>query len=189
MEKVREFLKSPKKIAILGLVGSILMLFSWCVYFSAYSILDKLYVIGLIIYFIIILVRMFAQKGNLKIANYTLIGLYIGQLLMVIPSIKYIFTVKGIIYVIVFIIVLLYYINILLRKKNFVNNRIFAITISLYTLIQVASVISAYNMFAIKYSPFAETVIYTINCIGYVLIIPYFYNYYNILKGENKNGK
>ena len=132
---------------------------------------------------------MFLQKGNLKIANYTLVGLYIGQLFMIIPNIKYIFTVKGIIYVISFIIILLYFINILLRKKNFVNNKIFVITIILYTLIQLVSVISSYNLFAIKYSPFIENTIYIINYIGYIFIIPYFYNYYNILKGENKNGK
>lgn len=189
MEKIKDFFKSPKKTAILGLIGSILMLLSWSVYFSPYSILDKLYVIGLIIYFVIILIRMFLQKGNLKVANYTLVGLYIGQLLMIIPNIKYIFIVKGIIYVISFITILLYFINILLRKKNFVNNKIFAITITLYTLIQLVSVISSYNLFAIKYSPFIENTIYIINYIGYLFIIPYFYNYYNILKGENKNGK
>ena len=40
-----------------------------------------LYVIGLIVYFIIILFRIVAQKGNLKIANYTLIITYLFQCL------------------------------------------------------------------------------------------------------------
>lgn len=182
MKKIKEFLSSPKKTAILGLIGSLLMLLDISVSFSP---LDNLYVIGLIVYFIIILCRIFAQKGNLKIANYTLIILYIAQLLMIVPNIKYIFTFNGIIYVISLILVLLYFFNILLRKKNFVNNKIFAITIILYTLIHLILVITTYNFFAIKYSPFVEIVIYIINYIGYLFIIPYFYNYYNLLREEN----
>lgn len=184
---MKEFLKSPKKTAILGLIGSILMLSSWLIYFTPFSVLDKLCSIGLIVYFIIILVRMFTQKGNLKIANYTLILAYILQLVMIIPSIKYAFTVNGIVYVMSLIIVLLYFFNILLRKKNFVNNKIFAVVISLYTLVQLIFVIKSYNFFTTRYSPIVETTIYSINYIAYLFIIPYFYNYYNILKGENKD--
>ena len=95
MEKLKEFMRSPKKTAILGLIGSILMLANWIIYFTPFSILDELCSICLIIYFIVILVRMFLQKGNLKFANYTLIISYIVTLLMIIPNIKYIFNMSG----------------------------------------------------------------------------------------------
>ena len=39
MEKIKDFFKSPKKTAILGLIVSILILLSLSVYFSPYSIL------------------------------------------------------------------------------------------------------------------------------------------------------
>lgn len=186
MKKLKDFFSSPKKTAILGLIGSLLMLLDISVSFSP---LDNLYVIGLIVYFIIILFRIFAQKGNLKIANYTLIITYLVQLLMIIPNIKYNSVDRIIVYVVSFVIILLYLVNILLRKKNFVNNKIFAITIILYTLLQLFPFIkNGIHFFGIRYTPLVETTIYIINDIGYIFIIPYFYNYYNILRGENKNG-
>ena len=182
MKKFKNFMSSPKKTAILGLVGSLLMLLDISVYFS---LLDNLYAMGLIVYFIIILFRMFAQKGNLKIANYTLIITYLAQLLMIIPNIKYNYLLGIIIYVVSFFIILLYFVNILLRKKNFVNNKIFAITIILYTLFQLFKLmINGFSVFGIRYAPLVEVTIYIINYIGYIFIIPYFYNYYNILRGE-----
>ena len=189
MEKLKEFMRSPKKTAILGLIGSILMLANWIIYFTPFSILDEFCSICLIIYFIVILVRMFLQKGNLKFANYTLIISYIVTILMIIPNIKYIFNIVGIAYVLSLVTMILYLCNILLRKNNFVNNKIFAIVIIIYTLIQLISSLDTFNLFAIKYSVFTEEIIYIINYIGYLFIIPYFYNYYNVLKGENKNGK
>ena len=177
MKKLKDFFSSPKKTAILGLIGSLLMLLDISVSFSP---LDNLYVIGLIVYFIIILFRIFAQKGNLKIANYTLIITYLVQLLMIIPNIKYNSVDRIIVYVVSFVII---------RKKNFVNNKIFAITIILYTLLQLFPfIINGIHFFGIRYAPLVETTIYIINYIGYIFIIPYFYNYYNILRGENKNG-
>ena len=189
MEKLKEFMRSPKKTAILGLIGCILMLANLIIYFTPFSILDELCSMGLIIYFIVILIRMFLQRGNLKFANYTLIISYILTLLMIIPSIKYIFSINGIVYVLSLIVMILYLFNILLRKNNFVNNKIFAIVIIIYTVIQIISIIKAYNGFTTRYSAFVENTIYLINYIGYLFIVPYFYNYYNVLKGENKNGK
>lgn len=180
MEKIKEFLKSPKKTAILGLIGGILTVIALMVY-SSYPImilsfsLNHLYSIGLIIYFIIIITRMFKNKGNVKFANYIIIILCVAQLALSIVSIISDCTMIGLIYAVSLLITTLYFCNILLRKKNFVNNKIFATVMILSTLIQIVNRISY---------PYV-----VIQGIGQLLIIPYFYNYYELLKEENKNGK
>ena len=41
-----------------------------------------------------------------------------------------------------------------------------------------------------KYEDIAKyTIIYSIVYMGYILIVPYFYNYYQLLKEEKENGK
>lgn len=177
---MKEFLKSPKKTAILGLVGSILMLSSFLVYFDLYSILNNLHTIGLITYFVIILIRMFNKKGNIKIANYILIGGYIIELFFMLGlNIKNITNILP--YTLVFLIPILYFFNILLGKKNVVNNKVFAVTIILYTLIQVIAVMQTFNN---GYFTTTYNIIYLVNFLSYVCIVPYFYNYYELLKEE-----
>ena len=184
MEKIKEFFSSPKKTAFLGLIGSILMLSSLIIDFSISYILNDLYAIGLIVYFLIVLARMYKQKGNIKIANYIVIlGYSIELLLMIIFSTTYGFNLQNILYIIVFIIPILYFFNILLGKKNFVNNKVFAVLIILYTLIQTIFVIQTF-----QYYSSIVNMIYLINFLSYICIIPYFYNYYEVLKEENKNG-
>ena len=80
MEKIKEFLSSPKKTAILGLIGSILMLITTITTLYTTNIIlntYNLYIIGLIVYFSIILIRMYKQKGNIKLANILLVVTYI----------------------------------------------------------------------------------------------------------------
>ena len=80
---MKEFLKSPKKTAILGLAGSVIMLIPMFLYiqYSLTSSIYNVYFIGLIIYFVTVLSRMFKQKGNIKFANYILIITFIISIL------------------------------------------------------------------------------------------------------------
>ncbi len=84
MNSIKDFFSSPKKTAILGLIGSILMLSSLLINFSISYIFNDLYVIGLIVYFSIVLARMYKKQGNIKFANYILISVYSIQLLFMI---------------------------------------------------------------------------------------------------------
>lgn len=88
MEKIKEFMSNPKKTAILGLVGAIPMiiyaLYCWFDDFEFSFIFSILYLIayniGLVIYFTIVLNRLYKHNGNIKIANYVLIAGYIVSL-------------------------------------------------------------------------------------------------------------
>lgn len=177
---MKEFLKSPKKTAILGLVGSFLMLTT--TFTSSYTsnlILNSnnLYIIGLIVYFIIILMRMYKQRGNIKIANALLITTYILSLILSV----FINIAEGesiLVDVLLFGITILYLSNILFRKIKFINNKIFAVILlgfSIYQIIRFGTYIFRNNEILI--SGFVKY-------LGYIAIVPYFYNYYELLKGE-----
>ena len=77
---MKELLKSPKKTAILGLVGSVIMFLIVLMTFSSQLLITNtvynLFIIGLVFYFTVVLMRMTRQKGNIKIANYILIITY-----------------------------------------------------------------------------------------------------------------
>lgn len=183
MEKLKEFMSSPKKTAILGLIGIAIMLISVLRYtigedFFEFGIiaLCHTYIYGLVIYFIIILTRIFKQKGNIKMANYLLI------LSLVIAVIGNCLLQKSLINVIVLIFSLLYLIRILLRKNNFVNNKVISVIAILYII----------YAFIVKRSIFVfekDILDYLTQAIGLVMITPYFYQYFEFLKEENKNGK
>lgn len=170
---MREFLKSPKKTAILGLVGSIIM------------IPTTMYAIGLTIYFLIILLRLYKQKGSIKLANGILIVLYSYQSVVGILEVikvseflshaKYLtgYFIVNIIYTIICILLTLYFINILFRKINLVNNKIFSLSIVVLSIMLILQYVFTNNFSIIR-------LLY----LGYLLIIPYFYNYYELLKGE-----
>lgn len=187
---MREFLESPKKTAILGLVGSILMIPSLvCMTSSFFDFLPYIYVLGFIIYFITVLLRMFMQKGNIKIANYILIISVIVPIIICILNIRYAMNMTGIIYLITYIVMALYFCNILLRKPKLINNKIFAITFILYSVYQLFRLYDISKSYmAYRFSVEFELISEVIKYIGYLFIIPYFYNYYSILKGENGNG-
>lgn len=180
---MKEFLKSPKKTAILGLVGSFLMLTT--TFTSSYTsnlILNSnnLYIIGLIVYFIIILMRMYKQRGNIKIANALLITTYILSLI----SSVFINIAEGesiLVDVLLFGITILYLSNILFRKIKFINNKIFAVILlgfSIYQIIRFGTYIFINN--EIEFYLISDFIKY----LGYIAIVPYFYNYYELLKGE-----
>lgn len=213
MEKIKEFMSNPKKTAILGLVGCALMLLCYLCdlfrlnFFDFYFyklgffslsdlayLFSKLYIIGLITYFTIVFMRIFKKKGNIKIANYVLIVCYVVTLLdnIVIYMENGTFSFFDWIDTIILIISNLYFFNILLRKKNFVNNKMFAIFIILYALYFIVKFIfdiiilkSVFDVRCILSD--IKYILLDVTYISYIFIIPYFYNYYKLLKSENGN--
>lgn len=185
---MKEFLGSPKKTAILGLVGSLIMMIIMFMRTETYLILlniNNLYIIGLVIYFIIILMRMLKQNGNVKIANYILVMTYIVSFLGTILTNLFVagVTINAIellIDIIVFVVVILYFCNILLKKINFLDNKVFAIIIiitSIYRIINICNYILNYAEIEVN------IILEFIKNLAYIMIVPYFYNYYKLLKG------
>lgn len=178
---MKEFLKSPKKTAILGLLGSVIMLITtFTTLYTSNIILNSynLYIIGLIVYFAIILMRMYKQKGNIKIANTLLIATYIVSSI----SIIFVSIADGesyLIDIIFFGTITLYLCNILFRKLKIINNKVFAVIIigfSVYQLIRFGTYfLNETDSYLISYC---------IKYLGYMAIVPYFYNYYELLKEE-----
>ncbi len=191
MEKLKDFLSSPKKTAILGLIGSVLNLaYLLLIYIklhsSSFNIIVYLLlyanIIGLITYFSIILLRILKKKGNIKIANYTLLVTYIVSLVVSI----FVGILEGEIFNLqdlLRIITILYLFNILFHKLKFMNNKIFAVLVIIFSLLPMI------NALLSNRTTISINVVSLTNNLGYLLIIPYFYNFYNLLKEENKNGK
>ena len=180
MEYIKHFLKEPKQTAILGFIFSFLSIISCYKTFSILGIIDglvflissSLIYIGLIIYFFIILLRFYKKQGNVNIANRVLIILLIiHTFYMTIRSID------NIIYTVIYIIFILYLFNILFRKMSFVNNKIFAVAMIVCAIYRFSNMIGYLNIF---------NIIFVLTDLA---IIPYFYNYYDLLKGANSNGK
>ena len=183
---MKEFFKSPKKTAILGLVGSVIMLISTFLSLNTYNLMLNMYnfyIIGLVIYFIIILMRLYKQKGNINVANYMLIATYILSIVgLVITTIAEGESISYMLIEILFmIIIIVYFCNILLRKFKIFNNKIFAVLIiglSLYQLFR-------FGMFIFVYDEIELNLIsYFVKYLAYIVIVPYFYNYYELLKEE-----
>lgn len=179
---MQEFLKSPKKTAILGLVGSVIMLIPMLLYskYSLFASLYNVYFLGLTVYFVTILSRIFKQKGNIKFANYILIVTYIISILAsIILGILEgdFFSLNDVL----LIITTLYFSNILFRKIKLINNKAFAIIViglSIYQLIRYSFII-----FSIKEIEILD-LLYFIKHFSHITIVPYFYNYYELLEEE-----
>lgn len=180
---MKEFLESPKKTAILGLIGTIIMLipvFKFIIGedFFEFGILTiyHTYFLGLLIYFIIVVLRLFKSKGNIRVANFILI-ITLG--VSIISNILG----NGWINVIILVILELYLMNIFLRKNTFINNKIACVVFILYILYSIIFW-NFENYF------FLENIFdFITQIIGYLFITPYFYGYYELLKEEKKNGK
>lgn len=210
MEKIKEFFSSPKKTAILGLVGGILLLanflglFIWVKFMCIYELL-YLPAFGFISYFIIIILRLYRQKGSIKTANNILMATYILTLIGTIFVFVNDYIVDNanaiellrididigandlILKILVLVVILLYFCNILLRKKTFVDNKVFAVVVLLYSTYRIMTILFG-TIFGgrVGVYMFAQHII---EYIAYLLIIPYFVNYYNLLEVKNENGK
>lgn len=179
---MKELLKNPKKTAIVGLIGILIMLISVLRYtvgedFFEFGMITMYhtYIWGLLVYFIIVLLRIFKKQGDIKIANYLLIvslGIaIIGNILG-----------RQIVNVIALVLFGLYILRILFRKKNFVNNKIAFVILILYIIYTFI-----YRRMIFIFT--SDILDYLTQAIGLLLIVPYFYGYFEILEEENKNGK
>ena len=188
MEKVKSFITSPKKTAILALIcisiicGIKLPQIVEQRQMDIYDVMiisSDIYILGLMYYFFIVIMRMYGRKCNLNIANYVLITSWIITVILNIamfgmPLISIYFPL-GILWIncIIDIFIIIYLYNILLRKTNLISNKIFVIAVLLYVVLLTITC----NMW---------------NRGGIVVLLtsmPYFYNYYNFLKRSKGNGK
>ena len=127
-------------------------------------------------YFIYIVLRFYKLKGNIKIGNYILITTFVIAIIGNILGRLWI-------NVIVLIIFELYLLNIFFRKKTFISNKIALMVLIIYIIYSIFLNNSRTYFFVENLFDFITQII------GYLFIIPYFYNYFELLKGENKNGK
>lgn len=192
MESIKKFFASPKRNAILGLVSSILMLLQAVFIivinvefeFQEISHIIKNFVsLGFILYFSIILYRMNRRRGNLKIAtNILIVSLILTILLLILFQFTGTMDSNNIIAIIVNIIILIFLFNILKRKSTKFSNNIFLVMMVVYTIYQLVMD----NMNIIIFTNEFDTrnfLIWLCN-VSYLGIVPYFYNYYEILKEE-----
>lgn len=192
---MKEFFKSPKKTAILGLISSAIMLLPILFTNGIIYIIDYIsynfYFIGFIIYFSIVLLRMNGKNSDIKKANYFLI---ISIIITIISSGIWgllegegIFTLNDI----ALLAMILYFSNIFFKKAKFMNNKIFIIVVSIvsiYLIINnIVGLVTNYDEI-IYFIDLAYVLFGYIKYLAQIAIIPYFYNYYNLLKEENKNG-
>ena len=171
-------IKNPRKTAQIGLVSML----CWVIlYFLSDGYLIKtifcsLENIGLIIYFSIIFLRLNNTKININIANIFLILFYIFDIILSsILEEEYKFV------VILKMVITMYFVNILfIKNENKILNN--------YTFLGASIIITIMNMdidLSNEYV-FMISIIDFINYSARIFIIPYFYNYYNLLKGVNK---
>ncbi len=172
MNKVKEIFSNTKINIFLGIIGCVLFLIIGRSFY--FSIENYLFILGLLWYFITLLNRIYRKKGDIKIANYLLISCYVLQILVTFIGYRYGYGYICNLTILCFgfVIPALYFFNVLLRKKLVINNKIFAISILL-------CLIPAY---------FSGGYLMAIEFLVYLLIIPYFYNYYELLKEEISNG-
>lgn len=178
MEKLKKFLNNPQNSILMGLIMTIIYFLYEilvCAKFSnkIFFILSNSYNIGLIIYFSIILLRLKGKQINIKNAQNILIALYIITLLGCLRN----FNILNIAYLIVFLL----YLCGIFNKKFYINNKIFLILNIAYIVIYIL-----FDIFDSYYFSNIQFIYYLIFILSKMLIIPYFYNYYNLMKGSEK---
>ena len=136
---------------------------------------------GYIIYFSIVAMRLYKQKGNIKTANYILMIFSIMSLITSLVSLIQFINYGGylnteILFIFIELINIIYLVNILFKKAKmkYITNKLFAIVNILFAIYCIIS--ASFNLITFMYY------------IGYLLRIPYFYNYYELLKGSKENG-
>lgn len=180
MKKIKEFLQDNKKTTILAFVGSAILLAYYLIFYFEGDfisiILDKTSVIGFVVYFAMILLKMYKKQVNIKVANYVLIITLIIQTvsygIMTIARVAYgIANIDEFAEIMVNIISIIYFFNILLKKPNFINNKVYLIT-----------VIVGFAFKMIQPSFFSSGEILLSLCS--FTVVPYFYNYYELSKNK-----
>ena len=204
---MKEFFGSLKKTAMLGLISSILMMIYIIMQMSSSTqgflviILNAIQllptVIGFIVYFSIVTLRMSKENINLKIGNNILLICLVMTLVavIIITIIYYEFSILSILNIIIRSITIIFIYNVTLKKSTKVSWIWFALSIVYLVVIDIINIINIWraNNYLLNLYPTSETttilIIKAISCVSYVGIIPYFINYYNIVKEGKINGK
>lgn len=207
MENVKEFFGSLKKTAMLGLISSILMMIYIIMQMSSRTqgflviILNAIQllpmVIGFIVYFSIVTLRMSKENISLKIGNNILLICLVMTLVavIIITIIYYEFSIISILNIIIRSITIIFIYNVTLKKSTKISWIWFALSIVYLVVIDIINIINIWraNNYLLNLYPTSETItiliLKTISCVSYIGIIPYFINYYNIVKEGKINGK
>lgn len=207
MENVKEFFGSLKKTAMLGLISSILMMIYIIMQMSSRTqgflviILNAIQLlpmlIGFIVYFSIVTLRMSKENISLKIGNNILLICLVMTLIavIIITIIYYEFSIISILNIIIRSITIIFIYNVTLKKSTKVSWIWFALSIVYLVVIDIINIINIWraNNYLLNLYPTSETItiliLKTISCVSYIGIIPYFINYYNIVKEGKINGK
>ena len=204
---MKEFFGSLKKTAMLGLISSILMMIYIIMQMSSRTqgflviILNAIQllpmVIGFIVYFSIVTLRMSKENISLKIGNNILLICLVMTLVavVIITIIYYEFSILSILNIIIRSITIIFIYNVTLKKSTKVSWIWFALSIVYLVVIDIINIINIWraNNYLLNLYPTSETItiliLKTISCVSYIGIIPYFINYYNIVKEGKINGK
>lgn len=146
----------------------------------AFLLLTFVFNLSVIFYFATVLLRLYKKGGNIDIARKVLI---VGILINIIIEILHISSVNDnhiliISNILYYIVWLLYLINIFENKGIKINNKIIPIITIFYIIIPFLCS-SEINVSMIK-----DTII---NRLQIILMIPYFYKYYDLVKGVKEN--
>lgn len=204
---MKEFFGSLKKTAMLGLISSILMMIYIIMQMSSRTqgflviILNAIQllpmVIGFIVYFSIVTLRMSKENISLKIGNNILLICLVITLVavVIITIIYYEFSIISILNIIIRSITIIFIYNVTLKKSTKISWIWFALSIVYLVVIDIINIINIWraNNYLLNLYPTSETItiliLKTISCVSYIGIIPYFINYYNIVKEGKINGK
>lgn len=204
---MKEFFGSLKKTAMLGLISSILMMIYIIMQMSSRTqgflviILNAIQllpmVIGFIVYFSIVTLRMSKENISLKIGNNILLICLVMTLVavIIITIIYYEFSIISILNIIIRSITIIFIYNVTLKKSTKISWIWFALSIVYLVVIDIINIINIWraNNYLLNLYPTSETItiliLKTISCVSYIGIIPYFINYYNIVKEGKINGK
>lgn len=188
LEKTKKTFTNPIITIIIGLVGTLIYIILHIFIMRSapviQSILYNLYYVILIVYFTCVLLRLKKINANMKIIQYMLLGSIPISFVMYVITILYYsgISIHDILFIIPYIGFFIYFLNIFnIKEIKFANNKFFIASIFINILPFIILMFSAGSFFGI--------LICLLNIILPISIVPYFYNYYNLVKGKKENGK
>lgn len=189
LEKTKKIFTNPIITITIGLVGAlvyaIIHIFIMRSAPVIQSILYNLYYVMLVVYFICVLLRLKKINANMKIIQYMLLGSILISFVIYIISLFIYYSaisIHDILFIIPYIGFFIYFLNIFnIKEVKFANNNFFIASTFINILPFIILMFSA--------SSFFEILMYLLNILLPISIVPYFYNYYNLVKEKKENGK
>ena len=191
---------SIRNLAILGLVSTIVFLIMGLIPFISVisimsgflsyliSIVSFLPLLFLVIYFIIVCIKLYTKKDfmNLKAVQIAVIISFVCNILVefynIIESLILIGynieIISMVLFVFAQIVSCIYYLNIFVYKKTQINNKIYAcVNIGYFIAVVILCLINKEHL----------SIESIISSFIWLLHIPYFYKYYELLQGKKEN--